>query len=77
MNTAKMREKARYYESVLDWQNAANCWKDAIALLPSATGINALDAENMRRRMVDCQSSAKLAAQESCNHSQPSGCAAE
>jgi hypothetical protein len=35
MNTAKMREKARFYETKLDWANAALCWESASRYLPS------------------------------------------
>lgn len=63
MNTAKMREKARMYEAKLDWANAALCWADAIALLPTTpSGLNDLDRRNMTSSMLACQLADKRAA---------------
>lgn len=63
MNTAKMREKARYYESILDWHNAALCWADAIKLYPQPYPkhgeLQDKDIQAMTSRMKDCEYAAQ------------------
>ena len=59
MNTAKMREKARLYESKLDWEKAAICWDEAIKLYPKPYpqhGALALaDIANMQAQAKSCR----------------------
>lgn len=59
MTTAKMREKARLYETRLDWEKAALCW-DATADLypqpcPTPGALAVADIGAMRRRAQSCR----------------------
>lgn len=59
MTAAKMREKARLYESRLDWQKAALCWDAAADLYPQPYpmpgALAAADIASMRRRAQSCR----------------------
>ena len=60
MTTAKMREKARMYENMLDWSKAADCWDDAIKLHPcrdqaDMATLAGRDIEAMRLRAKNCR----------------------
>lgn len=61
MTTAKMREKARLYESKLDWANAALCWRDAIKLypMPREHASSKADIANMESAAKSCEYMAK------------------
>jgi hypothetical protein len=67
MNTAKMREKARYYESILDWSSAAECWEEAVRLYPHPYPrlgeLEEKDIKRMQQRAINCRSSAKSEAE--------------
>lgn len=65
MNTAKMREKARYYESIGEWHNAALCWRDAIALYPKSSGeLAKRDLDNMEQHAKEAERAADITASE-------------
>jgi len=59
--TAKMREKARLYESRADWHMAALCWQDALTLYP-VNQIGAMadkDRAELAKRAASCKAAAK------------------
>lgn len=60
MTTAKMREKARLYESMLDREKAALCWDAAADLYPQPYpepgALAAADIAGLRRLAQSCRS---------------------
>lgn len=55
--TAKMREKARLYESRCDWGNAGLCWRAALKLYPDVSGqLAEHDKAAILRRAESCES---------------------
>lgn len=66
MTTAKMREKAKLYESMLDWDKAALCWDAAADLYPKPYPLlGALaekDIDSLRRRAQTCRITQQAAA---------------